>query len=688
MAKPWEKYASTGTVTDDGPWKKYSASPAIDPAAQDDLSLLDKIGSTAANIVLPPLAFVGRQLDRVTTAPIRAGLGQVQQNRIDRGGRAEGLSKFTDPNEYKDVGTFLGTAIKNFGADPDKSPTAGKIAEGYGVPSTALSDVAPSLYNETGKGIQLKKGGFFDPTASGTVGAIGELAVPIPGMSELKMLGNTAKPIAKMAGEGVEGLARGADLLTGTKAATGSINATKSLIKTTGDAFESARQGITSAFNPKQADDFTHSVKTALENGIDPKLLPEAVEFGKNHMATRTARVQAEGLAGQELLDKHAEGLDQVRKAIHRDIEKIGGSAPVTVQDAGSVLREGFNEGVDRAFDAINTTHKDIIAQVPDLMMDPQQLQKITPKLQDLEAWAKAKSENGLTKTAKEQGNQILNAIDVFKRKGQTYAGSYEALQDIGDVAFKSKNTLADITPDISRFRKLYGDISQAMIGTVENSFGIEKAASLVESNKAMHKIFGDKSLLGKIGQEGTSDEAIFKSIIDHGDTKRITALKDYLSPEQLNTLKGTFLNEMLKGDDFTFKRLKNSMENKKTVASVLFEPTELDNLKNLVNLGDKFGNAVMSTSGTGASNAIREGVKEIGNNILDNTVLGPIKEKARAIGFDISNPLRNAAEGPFKPPTMGLNSPSQSTTLLNKLSVPDFRKKLLRGYANQEQEQ
>jgi hypothetical protein len=139
---------------------------------------------------------------------------------------------------------------------------------------------------------------------------------------------------------------------------------------------------------------------------------------------------------------------------------------------------------------------------------------------------------------------------------------------------------------------------------------------------------------------------------------------------------------------EFPFRSLYNALNQKqnKSITSILFEPSELENFNKLVKLGDKFGNAVMSTSGTGASNALRESVKQIGNNIADDAIGREMKTKARAIGFDVNEPLRNAANGPLKPPTMGFAP--QGLGPMEKLGLSDWRKRLIRSYSSQNNEE
>jgi hypothetical protein len=636
-----------------------AARPKVaDLAAQEasDPGFWSKMGS---EFLLPTAAFVGRQIDRVSPimgAPMRAGIEEVRANREARGGREPGLGKFMDPEEYKDIGRFVLGSAKGF-TDPEDSPDATETMKTLGFSGEANQDLGYVVPPGPYPNMAPRNSGGESPAA--LAGFVAQTASPVPGAGAAKAVLGATKKMAPVASMAAEGAARAVDVVTGTKAATKTLDATKTVAEGIGNAFEGAKEGLKRTFKAKQADDFGESVKVAMANGIDPKLLPEAVEFGPNSIVTRTARTQAEGIAGQPLLDKFNEGLEQVRGAVRTDVERLAGGAPLSRPEAGAVLREGFNQGVDRAFAAVNTSHRGVIAAAPELRLSQEAIGDLAPKLDDLQKWAAAKAENGLTNTAKEQGKQILRAVEKFRAKGESYAGAYEALQEIGEVAFKKTNSLADIPPDIARFRNLYGEISNAMIKTVDDAFGAGQGKALRESNAAMTKIFGDKSLLGKIGDSNLADEDLFRSLIEQGDTKRIAALKEYLEPEQLAALKGAFLDGLIKANpegQFPFRSLHNALRQKNTVASVLFEPGELDNLQSLIKLGDKFGNAVMSTSGTGASNAIREGIREIGNTAVDASVSEGVKKQARAVGFDINETGgKAAAKRPGPGPVMSL---------------------------------
>ena len=158
-------------------------------------------------------------------------------------------------------------------------------------------------------------------------------------------------------------------------------------------------------------------------------------------------------------------------------------------------------------------------------------------------------------------------------------------------MAFKkSPNSLADVPPDLARFRKLYGDLNDALIGTVEETMDAGAAKAIRDANAAFTKIYGDKGLLGRLGEQAASGEDLFSSVIQQGSTKEIQALKEYLEPQQLQALKGAFLDDLIKLDPegkFTFRSTFNRLRDKQDIADALFEPGELDNFLSLIKLGD-----------------------------------------------------------------------------------------------------
>lgn len=131
----------------------YLSQNAPAPQAEEEPGLLAQAGDAA----LRGAAYVGEKIDKYTGAPTRAAISSLQDD-VTKPGRAV-------------------EAFKNqFGEDPKLAPTGRDIVRKAGVPDTALSEVAPSLYSDSGDGWKLKRGGLLDPTASGVTGVAMDVA--------------------------------------------------------------------------------------------------------------------------------------------------------------------------------------------------------------------------------------------------------------------------------------------------------------------------------------------------------------------------------------------------------------------------------------------------------------------------------------------------------------------------------
>jgi hypothetical protein len=170
------------------PNKPYSAAdeskPAFDPnrpyeAAQDGESDLFSIDP-----ILKGVASAGSAIDSVTGAPSRAALGKIQ----------EGAS----PRDT--VAAFA----SQFGADPETAPSGRDLAKGFGAYDIPASDAVPGLYNETGEGWRLQRGGAADFTPEGVIGTGLDVATDwtnlVPVEAAAKLAGKVGVQVAKMAG--------------------------------------------------------------------------------------------------------------------------------------------------------------------------------------------------------------------------------------------------------------------------------------------------------------------------------------------------------------------------------------------------------------------------------------------------------------------------------------------------------
>jgi hypothetical protein len=385
------------------------------------------------------------------------------------------------------------------------------------------------------------------------------------------------------------------------------------------EAAVSAKNRVQSYWNPKVDPKFKDFAEIAKRNGIDPNELPAAIRFGPESSASRAERSLAEGRFGEETLTRFNQTLDKVRGAYDRKIQTYSGGAPVDAVTAGKVLRDSYDEGVSKFFDSMDFTHNTIIDQVPGMRLTDEAVAHINKTLSGAAKTAQRELNSGITKTEKEQARQILNAVAAVKNANGDYAQTVDALRRIGKISYLSKNSMADVPVDVANMRKIYNATNEGMIESVRAQLGDDIADQLVMNNQQMSEFFGDKSLLSRIlGDRSIAPENAFKSLLLNGDSQKVQALKKVIPPERWEYLKGAVLENLAKRDPegaFTFKQLHSAIRGKENALASIFSPEELADHAGLVRLGDRFGNPVLSTSGTGASLSFKD-VYEIPANL------------------------------------------------------------------------
>lgn len=504
-----------------------------------------------------------------------------------------------------------------------QAPSSAEQMERAGIPEGSRVDLMPEVkvpFTDVtlGKGDSSARdvGGFAldvasDPLNYATFG----------GASVVK---NAGKNAIKEAGEKA---ARG----VGESAAAQTIKQTGNVVSETA---RSTKKAIGKLFSPTLANDFEQLKNIAKKNNIPEDLLPESIEFGKDSMISRASRAKMEGPLGEEALNKFNDGLDLVRGKVEELANNVSGGVAPDAVDAGIAIRDGFDRGVDKFFSNVDMTHNKLMKAIPNLKLSPDGVKKISSKLSGLEKWAKGRASRGITATDRTQADQILRAVEQIKRGNGSYKQTYEALRDIGEVAFKAKNSLADIPPDIAKFRDLYFTIDDALIDTASKAAGEPVAQSMRETNRAISEFLGERSLLSKtIGRKDLSPEKLFNSLVVNGDVKRLQALKKILSPEDFKILKGAFIKSQIKknaDDVFTFKGLHNNLRGKKNALGELLDAQEIESLNELIQLGNRWGDPILSYSGTGASGAFRSIGQTIRSTVENDTLVNYLKNKAR----------------------------------------------------------
>lgn len=609
----------------------------LTPEEEQELQELEKEASgenmSFAEKGIEFLSKIGEFADKFTGAPTRKAIGTLQE-----GG---------------DLGEAASSFGEQFGEDPSLAPTGEEIAMEEGlsnVPRQAEIELPPReqaiAKASTGKEPGPMKVDIPSPAGAAglAVDVVADPLILIPGVPIVKYAGKGAGKAGKLA---LKGSAKAADLAAGTKKFSQTVDFM-------GDAVKNTSEALSKFFKPTLADDFEDLKLVAEKNGINVDSLPESIEFGEGSIISRASRAQAEGPLGEKRLKQFQEVFDQTQNAVENRIEEVAGGIPLDRTSAGGMIRESYDNAVEKFFDGLEVTYDSIVRgkKGPDgefivapekgLQLTGEAQQSLNSALSGLEKFSKGRMKRGVSAAQRSQGKDLLNAVQAIRETGGSFKQTVEALRMIGEAAFKSKNQLELLPTDVQRLRKLYRTVSDALVDTVRKDVSPEFADELVENNKALSQFFSDKSILSDIGKKNLSDERLFEGLILRGDTKKIDALKRVLPPEDMQKLKGAFLDSLINGKrniegEIGFKTAFNQLRNKRQVIEALFEPHEITPLLEVLKFGNRLGNPIMSTSGTGASNVLNDLLSGVKQGISNEAVINRLKETARSGGQQVT---------------------------------------------------
>ena len=598
---------------------KFNPKPQQEQTPIDQPGLISQIGQGA----LEQVAKAGELIDRYSGAPVRAAIGAAQ----------EGNNPLT-------------AYASQFGRPTETAPTGSQIAQKMGITDQPIFDPTRQLDKQLqAQGFSIQQGGNQGISPADVVGlGINVVADPltfIPISKIAKGVGGAGEfglsMAAKTTDKALKGSAKAADVLSGTQVASKAYTGVKEAAKGAGRVAGEVSDVISNFVTPKIANDFESLKKIAEKNGIDPTILPESVEFGKDSFISRASRAKAEGPLGQKLLEKHAEAQAQIANAFDskiKDISGVGGA--LTHKDAGSLIRTAYDEGVDRFFNQMDTTYNSLANKFPNLKLDKASSVKFNDALSEIQANALKRYRNPINAIEKAEAGNILQTVDTILKNKEDFKSSVDLLQRIGKYNFKP-STLMSSPIDAAANRKLYGQLKETIMRTVEK-VDPKAAIDLADNNKALTEFFGEQSSLSKtLGSKTISDEGIFKNLIENGDSKKIDALQSVLSPEQMAQLKATFMDTVTKrGQDGSINYLttQNALKNKSSIASQLFSPEELSGFGELLELGKRTGAPIMSSSGTGASNMFKDLARSVPDAIVSDKVIESMKARARGQGL------------------------------------------------------
>lgn len=594
-------------------------------ASLEEPGFLEKAGKSALEGVIK----AGQFVDSYTGAPTRSAIGAIQSGKNP-------LSAF----------------VSQFGEDPSQAPSGHDIVSRAGV-----SDAPLTKFNMFGR--------EFQPSAADLAGfAVDVGADPtnlLPLAAGAKMVGKGGRALSPLATAAKEATVKGIRAVPGGNVAIAGA-------KAVGETAGAVKQALNYVFKSEQAPDFSKMAQIAAKHGIDPGDLPESIEFGDTSFISRASRNLREGPLGQPDLERFERGYLAVQDATNNTIAKIGGGPPMSDIQAGTLIRQGYDDAVDRLFKDVDFTYNQVIDSSPGISLTSKSVQNINEKLGNLQKFAESRVAEGITNTDREQGKQLLNAISAVRRRMSAQdpqAGTFGSLKqvygvmsDIGRHAFqKGKNAFADVPVDQKKFQELYFTLRDEFINTTDELLGRDITQSLVDSNQLITNFNENKSVIASlVGNKNLSPEQLYNALILRGDSKRIGALKEILSYEQLQQLKGSVLENLIKRDpdgSFNFTTLFSAMRTKRNLLESLFTPQEIVEFGELVKLGHRFGPAVLSSSGTGASNLFGNLAKGIGDSAVTRSVVTGLKDSARGRAQSqllLSSPPQSAVQTPLLP--------------------------------------
>lgn len=402
------------------------------------------------------------------------------------------------------------------------------------------------------------------------------------------------------------------------------------------EASKNATRSLKQLFSPNVAPDFEKLKAVAESNGIDPSLLNEAHEFGESSVVSRAARHKAEGPLGNGALEKHNDLVYKISNATDQNIASFGGSNSIPgKQEAGRILREGYDKGVENFFNQMDVTYNSVLDMAPGIQLTPVSKKIIDSKMAGLEKQAKGLLKRGISDTDRSQAKEILRGIAAYRNSGPSLKQQKEAMNMIGRTAFKAVKSGAELPSDIRTLREMYFTLQRGFTESTKAYLGDDIAEALTKNNKAMSEHFTERGPLeGILSKAGVSDEAAFDSLVGRLDSKKIGALKNILPAEEFNKLKSAAVNDMVvrNADNVVnFKATRKRINASKEQLQNLLSPEEMGQLDDILLLGDRSGIGVLSTSGTGGSSLFKDITGTVKGAVMNDVMIDNLKQSARS---------------------------------------------------------
>lgn len=610
------------------------------PAKPEEPSLLSKAGHKA----LDAANWLGHKYETYVTAPARAGVSAA----LD--------SKFFPGNEPDAIDRGASAWWKQFGQDPKLAPTGQEIAKKVGIPDVPFENPAAvdngymltgfpeSAEDMAAQAMSYARKHTTPQQVAGKLidfGADPLLVAPAGKIvgGTLKGAGTIVKNTGALAGDLARVTGKGFDALTGGKLGSEVIDAAGNSLKFGKQTIDTTNKAVKQIMNPQVAADYGEMVNIAEKNGISPSVLSEAVEFGPDSFINRASMTRREGPIGQPYREGFDKGREAIQGAIENKVTQLSRGKPLDPMSAGNVLRQGFKDGSKKFWDQIDLTMNNVQQYAPGLMLDREAAGTLAGKLNGIEKYAKGLVKRNYDARDLTQGKSLLSMVNAVRSNNGSYKQMLEALQSIRAKAFETEPQVLGMIPhDVEKTRDLYFTLEDALIETIRKHVNPKFADEIVANNKKMTDFFRDREQFGHIlADSSIAPEAAFKRVIMGGDTDQIAALKKILPPETFEQMRGSFISSLIqpgKEGEISFTTLNSALNKRDTQVrlNALFadDPKKLEDLKDLLRLGVRYGEKDMSHSRTGASNVFHHLMESFKQGVTNDQLIEGLKKKAR----------------------------------------------------------
>lgn len=589
-------------------------------SANSEPGLLSQAGSA----VMSGLSAVGNAVDSVSGAPTRSAI-------------QAGM------NGENPLSAFAG----QFGGDPSLAPTGKEIATNAGL-STREGSIKRPQYMIDADARQFKKPGetfeqaqarfsgdtkVFSPAGVAGLG-IDLIADPL---NFIPVVG-AAKGLTK-AGTGAA-KATAKYMFKGSAAAIEGAKETSKLARaadTIGNYASSVTKNVKSKFNPTQASDIKNFAEIAKRNNINPKVLDlETIEFGPHSSITKKSQVLAEGPGGEAIQKRYMEAQGEIEDAFERNISSFSGGKSMSPAETGQFMTDSYNKTFKNFFDQDFTTHQKIANENPGMILNRNSTDVLNNKILKMEEEAGSNIKIG---SQRDEGNGLLRDIESIKNivnpdGSIDFAKANRLKKNIGEEAFKKYPAGTKIPTDQKALQEFYHLLNEQMIESVAWSKGEDVANQLISSNVVMSDFLSDSGQFKKIFSGDLSREEVFGKLaklnLDDMET-----LRNMLPAEDFQKLKGAYVNSLVARNKDgvplwgqTMKKVGTKRDN----LVLMLSEDEVNNLDDLLKMGDRIGDYTFNTSRTNtASKFGKDWLIEVAQGGADEVVLDNLKQRARS---------------------------------------------------------